>query len=435
MSAQAAARRTSETSFHAGQTPARDPATRRAVLAIALTEFRSYAAARLETDGRSVVLHGPNGAGKTNLLEALSFLAPGRGMRRARIEDVQRRAYGAPTDAPWAVAVRLGTPDGDVAIGTGREQQRLAAARPDGAEVEDDEESAGDSAVERRVVRIDGVAQRGQSGLAERLGVLWLTPQMDGLFREGASARRRFLDRLVYGIDPAHAGRVAGYEQAMRERSRLLRDGRLDDRWLAAVEDAMATRGVAIAAARRDLLARLAAADEARLGAFPRATMSLTGSLDAWLAEGPALAAEDRLRAALAQSRRADAAAGTTTEGPQRSDLAVVHAARGMPAGQCSTGEQKALLIAIVLANARLQGELRAAAPILLLDEVVAHLDAERRGALAGAIDELGAQAWMTGTDSALFDAIRGRAMFVTVRDGALGPEHPMREPDPKRSA
>ncbi len=239
---------------------------------------------------------------------------------------------------------------------------------------------------ERRVVRIDGEPARGQAALGERLGVLWLTPQMDRLFVEGPGGRRRLLDRLVLGLDPAHATRVARYEQAMRERSRLLREGPGDRSWLAALEEIMAAEGVAVAAARRDAIERLDQVCAAAEGAFPRARLSLVGSVEAWLDEMPALAVEDRFRAALAQNRPADAAAGGAGLGPHRSDLGVMHAEKGIAAEAASTGEQKALLIAILLAQAQLQRSVRGEAPLLLLDEVAAHLDSVRRAALFEAI-------------------------------------------------
>jgi DNA replication and repair protein RecF len=366
-----------------------------AVRRLTLTDFRCYAAARLDADARPLVLTGPNGAGKTNLLEAISFLAPGRGLRRARLSEVDRRGAGA-----WAVAAELEGPRGHVRIGTGRDAAR------DGAE--------------RRLVRIDGAPARGQTALAEHVNTVWLTPLMDRLFLEGASARRRFLDRLVFGFDADHAGRVAAYEYALRERGRLLRDGRSDGSWFTALEDTMARHGIAIAAARRDVTQRLSAACAEGAGPFPAAELALEGAVEGWLAEMPALAAEDRLRAVLAAGRRDDAATGGAGFGPHRADLAVRHLATGMPAAQCSTGEQKALLLSILLAHARLQAELRGAAPLLLLDEVAAHLDATRREALFGEILALRAQAWLTGTDRALFQSLAGSAQFVAVENATL---------------
>jgi DNA replication and repair protein RecF len=379
-------------------------AGRLAVTRLTLSDFRCYRATRLDVDPRSVVLTGPNGAGKTNLLEAISFLAPGRGLRRARLGEIDCRAPAdGATPSPWAVAATVATPRGAVRIGTGRE--------------------ATASGGERRVVRIDGVAARSQTALAEHINLVWLTPQMDRLFIEGAGARRRFLDRLVLGFDPAHAGRCAAYDQAMRERGKLLREGPFDATWLGALEESMAQHGVAIAAARREVVARLDAACAQDVAGFPRAMLVIAGMVEDWLASSPALAAEDSLRDRLAASRRQDGESGGAAVGPHRSDLAVRHGVTGVSAEQCSTGEQKALLIAILLAHARLQAELRGAAPLMLLDEVAAHLDRERRRALFATLDALGAQAWLTGTDEALFAELRGSAQFLTVRDAAVTPE------------
>jgi DNA replication and repair protein RecF len=362
-----------------------------------LTGFRCYESAQLDLDARPVVLTGANGAGKTNLLEAISLLAPGRGLRGARLDEMDRQ--GAPAGEGWTVAASVATPGGMVEIGTGH--------RPE--------------TVNRRIVRIDGKPSRSQTGLSEHVSAVWLTPAMDRLFAEGASGRRRFLDRLVFGFDAAHAGRVGAYEHTMRERARLLRDGG-DPVWLDALEGDMAERGVAIAAARRELTARLARLCEAPSGPFPGAGIAVAGQVEAWLDDGPALAAEEKLRAALRESRPQDAAAGGAAAGPHRSDLAVRHLGHGMPASLCSTGEQKALLIAIVLAGARLETAERGRVPLLLLDEAAAHLDAERRGALFHEILALRAQAWFTGTDRSVFECFGGRAQYVAVRGGRLDP-------------
>lgn len=378
------------------------------VTRLAATDFRNYRTARLDLAAgmgapAAVVLTGPNGAGKTNLLEAVSVLSPGRGLRNARLADFDRRRAADEPDTGWAVAATIATRRGPIRIGTGRD--------PAGGE--------------RRVVRIDGENARGQAALGEVVGVTWLTPQMDRLFIEGPSARRRFLDRLVLGLDPAHAARVSGYEHAMRERSRLLRDGqassqRADAAWLDAIEETMAAQGVAVAAARRDAVEQLDAACAAAEGPFPRARLSLDGTVEAWLDELPALAAEDRLRAALAHGRAADAATGGATVGPHRSDLAVTHAESGIPAEGMSTGEQKALLISIVLAHAKLQRQTRGEPPLLLLDEVAAHLDAARRDGLFAALVALESQVWLTGTDAAIFAPLRDVARFLSVSDGTL---------------
>ncbi|MBB3265770.1 DNA replication and repair protein RecF [Azospirillum sp. OGB3] len=384
-----------------------------AVTRLTLTRFRGYESARLEPDHRPVVLTGPNGAGKTNLLEAVSFLAPGRGLRGAKLSEVERIGGSAGDGAGtgWAVAAVLNTPTGPVEIGTGREIGPQAAS---GAERD------------RRVVRVDGHPAKGQTVLAEHVAVVWLTPQMDRLFLEGSSGRRRFLDRLVFGFDPAHAGRLSRYEHALRERARLLREGHRgwngDEGWLGGLEDQMATTGVAVAAARRDVVQRLRAACGRAVGPFPGADLTVQGTVEHWLDEGPALAAEDALRRSLRDSRRADSDGGGATLGPHKSDLAVRHAQKDMPAALCSTGEQKALLIAIMLANARLLAAERGAAPLLLLDEVAAHLDPQRREALFDEILALGAQAWMTGTDDSVFGPLGGAAKRFYIEDATVTP-------------
>lgn len=382
-----------------------------AVAHLLLTDFRCYGRLSLDLPPRPVVLTGPNGAGKTNLLEALSFLTPGRGLRRVSLSEAGHRAAPTAPPRPWAVAAHLHTPDGPLDIGTGREGAGEAAPSESG------------TTTERRLVRIDGQTVRNQTALAERLGVLWLTPEMDRLLQEGAASRRRFLDRLVFGIDPAHAGRVSAYEQAMRERARILRDCPGETRWLEALEGQMAERGIAIAAARADLVAHLTRAMTAQTGPFPQARLALEGGVEAWLTTMPALAAEDRLRDALASRRRQDTESGTTSLGPHRSDLLLHHGPKDQPAAQCSTGEQKALLIALVLANARLQARLKGRPPLMLLDEVAAHLDRDRRAALCAALAELGGQSWLTGTDPDLFQAWRDQAHFLTVQDGDIKPD------------
>jgi DNA replication and repair protein RecF len=378
------------------------------VTRLALTDFRNYRAARLDLAAGPVVLTGPNGAGKTNLLEAVSFLSPGRGLRNARLGDLDRRHASEDEPAAWAVAATVATQRGSVRIGTGRDP--AVGLQPTGL-------SRGG---ERRAVRIDGEAARGQAALADIVGITWLTPQMDRLFIEGPSARRRFLDRLVLGLDPAHAARVAAYEHALRERARLLRDGPADPAWLDALDEVMAAQGVAVAAARREAVEQLDEACATANGPFPRAHLSLVGRVEAWLDELPALAAEDRFKAALREARAADAIAGGASIGPHRSDLAVTHAARGLPAETMSTGEQKALLISIVLAHAQLQRRMRGEPPLLLLDEVAAHLDAARRAALFETLLGLESQVWLTGTEAALFEPLRTAARFLSVSDGAL---------------
>src|SRR3984893_3101048 len=367
---------------------------------LVLTDFRNYREARLSLGTEPVVLTGPNGAGKTNLLEALSLLAPGRGLRGAKLSEIDRRAdrgCEAPSSG-WAVAAVVATQYGAVRIGTGRE-------------------AAGG---ERRGVRMDGETVRGQMVLGERLGVIWLTPPMDRLFLDGPSGRRRFLDRLVLGFDPAHASRVNAYEQALRERSRILRDGPADPAWLAALEEVMAEQGVAVAAGRREAVQRLDSTCAEAEGPFPRARLTLVGAVEGGLAAMAALAAGAEFASALAGNRQSDAQIGGAIIGPHRSDLAVELADKGIAAEFASTGEQKALLISIVLAHSTLQRAIRGQPPLLLLDEIAAHLDAGRRAALFEALLRLDGQVWLTGTAEALFAPLRYQAQFLSVNDGTL---------------
>jgi len=372
----------------------RKPATT-SLARLTLTEFRCYAHARIETGPGAVVLTGPNGAGKTNLLEAISLLSPGRGLRSARSTDFQR--IGSAPDSAWGVAAEIETAEGRTLIGTGREV-----------------------GTERRVVLIDGKLAKSQAALAETVSVMWLTPQMDRLFVEGAKGRRRFLDRLIFGLDPAHAGRVTRHDGALRQRARLLAERPGEAAWLDAVEAELAATGVALAAARVDMVARLSQALAASAGPFPRPFLAADGPVESRLKHEPALAAEDWLKAALAARRGGDAAQGETEIGAHRGDLAVIYAEKNMPASLASTGEQKAILVAIVLAAARLAAAERGRTPILLLDEVAAHLDEGRRAGLYAEIAVLGAQAWMTGTDRSLFEPLHGGAQHFSVRDGSI---------------
>ena len=368
---------------------------------LTLTNFRNYAALSLDLAPGAVVLSGDNGAGKTNLLEAISFLTPGRGLRRAPYADVAREGgVGG-----FALHARIDGPEGQVEIGTGI--------------------SGGDAAGEGgRKVRINGAPARSAEDMLEWLRVVWLTPAMDGLFPGPAADRRRFLDRLVLAIDPGHGQRALDYEKAMRGRNRLLTEGSRDGAWFDAIETQMAETGVAIAAARSELV-RLLTAMIDRLpgsGPFPQADISLAGDLEGALGDAPAVDVEERYRAALANGRERDRAAGRTLDGPHRSDLVVRHRPKSMPAELCSTGEQKALLVGIVLSHARLTGEMSGLTPILLLDEIAAHLDAGRRAALFSILEELNCQAFMTGTDAALFSSLAGRAQFLTVDHGSVEP-------------
>jgi DNA replication and repair protein RecF len=371
---------------------------------LTLTGFRNYAALTWRPEGRVTVLYGPNGSGKTNLLEAVSLLVPGRGLRGARLGDLARRVDGQ-AGAAWAVAGRFATPQGDLDIGTG--------TPPEGS-------------VDRRVFRLDGVAPRSQAEIAARVSAVWLTPQMDRLFQEGASGRRRFLDRLVYALEPGHAREVAAHDTAMAQRNRLLAEGGADAAWLAGLEEVMARHAVAAAAARAALVARLNAALEAGVaGAFPAARLSLSCPIAERLAGGPALAAEDWLRAALAAGRAADARAGLALLGAHRADMGLADAHTGLAAALASTGQQKALLVGVVLGHAALLAEARGFAPLLLLDEPAVHLDPDCRLALFDALRALPAQVLLTGTDRETFLPLRGVAEALRTGDDGL-----VRDPD-----
>jgi DNA replication and repair protein RecF len=377
----------------------RPMSTRLAVTRVQLTNFRSYAAVELKVGARPVVLAGPNGAGKTNVLDALSLLAPGRGLRGAKLSEHIRRGPSAPSEALWAVAATVSRSGESYEIGTG------LVLGPNGGE--------------RRAVKLNGVAQS-PADLGEVVQMVWLTPAMDRLFSEGAGGRRRFLDRLVLGFDPGHARRATVYESAMRERARLLKLGPRDPAWLDGLEKEMAEAGTALAEARAAAVLRLNAmlAERGEAGAFPCAQLALAGECDVLLmefgAEAPA-----KMRELFARARIRDAESGHTTFGPHKSDLCVRHTVKRADARECSTGEQKALLVSIVLADAWELAKARGGhAPLLLLDEIAAHLDGRRRAALFEEILALGAQAWMTGTDLSLFGTLAGKADVFTVDSG-----------------
>jgi DNA replication and repair protein RecF len=375
---------------------------RAAVQSLSLTDFRSYERAQLSAGGRSVYLFGPNGAGKTNLLEALSLLSPGRGMRAASLAELGRRSPGEAQGRAWALSVLTESDGGRVRLGTGVEDPGAA----------------------RRLVRIEGEAVP-PGRLAEHLRPLWLTPVQDRLFLEGAAERRRFFDRLVFAAEPIHAAHAGAYERALRERSRLLAEDGADPAWLTALEGRMAEAGARMAEARAATLQALQAEIDARgERPFPQADLGLSGDYEKLAASGAAIAEiEPRLAADLAASRPRDAAAGRALSGPHRTDLAIVHRERRRPAAECSTGEQKALILNLVLAQAaRLSRAKSQPNPILLLDEVAAHLDLLRRAALTDEIEALGLQAFLTGTDEALFDHFKGRALGVRVDASRLEP-------------
>lgn len=376
---------------------------------LSLSRFRSYVTAQLTLDDGPVVLTGPNGAGKTNVLEALSFLSPGRGLRRAQLVDVGHQApgetsemvMGAPSCAPWAVSALVEGALGEVRLGTGLEE-------------------AGAS---QRRCRIDGEPVSSATAFLDHLKVIWLTPEMDGLFTGPPSDRRRYLDRLVLAVDGAHGSRVNALERALRSRNRLLEENG-SARFLDAVERELAELAVAVSAARLETVARLAAEIAAHrddASPFPFAEIALDGAVERLIAEMPALEAEDRYRALLRDNRGRDRAAGRTLEGPHLCDLQVSHGLKHLPAARCSTGEQKSLLIGLTLSHARLVAAMQGLSPVLLLDDVVAYLDSQRRAGLFEALERLGAQVWMTGADPSAFSALRDAQRFL-VSPGSLAP-------------
>jgi len=379
-----------------------------------LTNFRSYRTATVAPKASLVALTGPNGAGKTNLLESISFLSPGRGLRRAQLDEIPfsdsngenghhfARAY----HRSWAVSAEVDGALGLAMLGTGIEPGMSAET------------------VLSRKYRIDREPVASAAAFADHLRVVWLTPSMDGLFLGPASERRRFLDRLVLAVDAAHASRTSALEHALRSRNRLLENRVADAHWLDAAEHETAEIAVAVAAARAETMRRLAAAlavrRETRFG-FPSAEIALDGWMETMVLTHPATEVEDRYRAMLKENRARDAAAGRTLEGPHLTDLVVHYREKAIAASSASTGEQKALLIGLVLAHAALVGNMTGTAPVILLDEVVAHLDPDRRAALFEALDRLGSQVWMTGADPMAFADIASRADVVDVRTLSVG--------------
>ena len=380
---------------------------------LSLTNFRSYRAATMAPKTNLVALTGPNGAGKTNVLEAISFLSPGRGLRRAQLDEVafadgngekgdyRRGLYDRARDRFWAVSAEVDGALGLAMLGTGIEPGMT------------------EEATLSRRYRIDREPVASATAFADHLRVVWLVPTMDGLFLGPASERRRFLDRLVLAVDATHASRVSALERALRSRNRLLENRDPDDHWLDAAEHETAEIAVAVAAARAETVRHLAAALAARRevqGTFPSADISLDGWIEAMVLTRPAVEVEDRYRIALKQNRGRDAAAGRTLEGPHLTDLVVQYREKAIAASKASTGEQKALLIGLVLAHAGLVGNMTGTAPVLLLDEVVAHLDPNRRAALFDALGQLGSQVWMTGADPIAFADVASRADVIDVR-------------------
>jgi DNA replication and repair protein RecF len=368
---------------------------------LTLTHFRNYRAASLETRSDVVVLVGPNGAGKTNYIEAISYLAPGRGLRRATLEDVADNQG----DGSWAVSAEVEGALGLATLGTGIDAPGSEAA-----------------ATGRRC-RIDREPVGSATAFGDHLRMVWLTPSMDGLFLGAASERRRFFDRLVLAIDSEHSSRVSALERSLRSRNRLLEVRNYDDHWCDAIERETAELAVAVAATRGQTAARLAAMLRERgdATAFPSARIMLDGWMENALVTEPATSVEDRYRQILRDSRARDAAAGRTLDGPHLTDLQVIYAPKNMPARDASTGEQKALLIGLVLAHAGLVADLTGITPLLLLDEVVAHLDPDRRRALFSELTKLGAQVWMTGADPAAFADIGASGEMFEVDSGRIG--------------
>src|SRR5215471_4763003 len=367
---------------------------------LALTHFRNYRSASLEARTDTVVLVGPNGAGKTNCLEAISLLSPGRGLRRATLEDVADNQG----DGSWAVSAEIEGALGLATLGTGIDAPQ------------------GDSNGTTRRCRIDREAVGSATAFGDHLRMVWLTPAMDGLFLGAASERRRFFDRLVLAIDSEHSSRVSALERSLRSRNRLLEVRNYDDHWCGAIERETAELAVAVAATRSQTLTKLAEMLRSRGDAspFPSAEIALDGWMENALVSEPATSVEDRYREILRTSRPRDAAAGRTLDGPHLTDLQVIYAPKNMPARDASTGEQKALLIGLVLAHASLVAEMTGIVPLLLLDEVVAHLDPNRRKALFDELAKLGAQVWMTGADPAAFVDIGAGGEIFNVDSGQV---------------
>ena len=361
-----------------------------ALTSLKLNNFRCYESQVLtELSEGLIVIYGQNGAGKTNILEAVSLLTPGRGLRSARPTEIQKVDGGH----PWAIAASMQSKYEEVRLGTGLNAQN-----------------------EKRIVRINGQNAKNQNALAQYLSCVWLTPQMDRLFLDSARERRKFFDRLIFAFDPGHAGRITRYENALSQRSKLLREGKHDDTWLSGLEQQMAETAIAIAAARLDFISKLqAACNTTDHTHFPLALLEISGTLEELLGSATALETEDAFKYQLTQSRAQDAITGGATTGPHKSDLLITYAEKNMPASQCSTGEQKALLIGIILAHAVLIKAEKGTPPILLLDEIAAHLDENRRNALYEMLITLKTQIWLTGTDRNLFQSIEHTAQFFEI--------------------
>lgn len=373
------------------------------ILRLKLSNFRSYRVASADLGGCSALFLGENGAGKTNLLEAVSFLAPGRGLRRATLEDVA----AIEGDGTWAVAAEVDGAQGEAMLGTGIELSNESDAAP------------------ARRSRIDRENVGSAAAFADHLRVIWLVPEMDGLFLGAPAERRRFLDRLVLAIDADHGARVSALDRALRSRNRLLEDPQFDAQWCEAIEHEVAELGVAVAAARTETVRRLTAEIDANrdpASPFPTAQIALEGEIENALSNESATEVEERYRARLRDNRARDRAAGRTLEGPHRSDLIVLHAEKAIEAARASTGERKALLVGLIISHARLVSAMHGLAPVVLLDDVAAFLDAGRRAALFEALANLGGQVLVTGVDEGAFEAFDGTARRFRVTPGEVAP-------------
>ncbi|MBE6451901.1 MAG: DNA replication/repair protein RecF [Alphaproteobacteria bacterium] len=388
---------------------------------LTLTDFRNYQFLRINVNKNIIVIYGENGSGKTNILEAISFLTPGRGIRNAKLADIKRISFNENNEyAPekistfnWAIASEVYLGNEIFNIGTAVEQSSREVFCNDDVE-------NGNKCFERRIVKIDGNKVSSQAELGKYISAIWLTPQMDRLFRGGSQPRRSFLDRLVYAFDMEHAKRILNFEHFYKEWYRLLKDNIIDDIWLSGLEDNMATLGVAIAAARREQIARLNTFIENEPdGVFPNVRLELDGTIEKLLDTLPAIDVEDKYKQILRKQRK-NILKNEAADGINRTDFKVFYKKKNMPAELCSTGEQKSLLISMILAQVKCQTLHKGFAPVLLLDEVVAHLDNEKKEALLDKIKELGAQAWITTTNPELFASLKKEAQFLKVENNQV---------------
>ncbi|MAV88347.1 MAG: DNA replication/repair protein RecF [Rhodospirillaceae bacterium] len=371
------------------------------ISSLTLSNFRSYKFKRFEIDSNLVVLTGLNGAGKTNLLEALSFLVPGKGLRRAPLSEILHKSSQCKDKiSNWAVAAKLKIGKNMMDVGTGCQFP--------------DYDNNNQKNI-KRVIKINGNMVKSQSELGEYVSAQWLTPQMDRLFAEGASGRRRFIDQITYALDPSHIGPVSAYEHSIRSRNKLLRNNCNNSEWLDSIEASISRHGVAVTVQRLQTVERLRKFCSIGNGIFPGSLIELNGQVERWLEKEPALAVEEKIRIELKASRESDSIIGHTSFGPHKSDLMVYHTKNKMEAKLCSTGEQKSLLISLVIAAVILQTQERGYAPFLLLDEITAHLDQDRRTSLFDLIVDLGVQAWITGTDPETFSSLKNSAQHFTI--------------------